>query len=127
MSMLLMKGNKHDNDAFERHIDDAMILLPKNKKKILADKGYTSKENYELLESKGIEHIIPPRKNMKIYKTYTYSKTEYVKRTKIENTFARLKKFRRLESRYDKKVKSFWGFIKLGCSIMIVEFMLRNK
>lgn len=126
LSVLLMKGNKNDNHTFSRHIDDAIILLPKNKKKVLADKGYTSKNNYELLESKGIGHIIPPRKNMKLYKSYTYNKTEYAKRIRIENTFARLKKFRRLDCRYDKKVKSFWGFINLGCSIMIIEHMLRN-
>lgn len=128
LSILMMKGNKHDNTTFGRHIDDAIILCRRKKKlKVLADKGYCSKKNYELLDSKKIEHIIPPRRNMKLYETYKYSKTEYVKRNKIENTFARIKKLRRLDNRYDKKMKSMWGFVYMGCSVMVIEHMMRIK
>lgn len=126
LSILMMKGNQHDNKAFKRHIDDAIIILPKHKKKVLADKAYCSKSNYKLLDDMKIDHIIPPRKNMKLFETYRYEKTEYVKRIRIEQTFARLKKLRRLEARYDKKMRSMWGFAYLGCAILILEKM-NNK
>ncbi len=34
----------------------------------MADKVYTSNNNYKLLEYNGFEYIIPPRKNMKLTK-----------------------------------------------------------
>ena len=85
LSVFFIKGNYHDNRTFEKHIKDASVFLPNNKFKIIADKAYSSNKNYTLLNSINIKHIIPPRKNMKIYETYIYDKYEYKKRIKIEH------------------------------------------
>lgn len=118
LSVFFLKGNFHDNATFKKHINDAIIMLPKKKFKIIADKAYSSQSNYSLLDSNNIEHIIPPRKNMNIYKTYKYAKNEYAKRIKIENTFAHLKAFRRFNYRYDKFMTSFRAFTYLAFSII---------
>jgi transposase len=113
-----MKGNKHDISVFTKHIDDLLIIVPKRNKKILADKGYSSKFNYDYLDSLNISHIIPPRKNMKIYDSYLFDKSEYIKRIKIEHIFGRLKLFNRINNRFEKKLRNFSSFVFLAFSII---------
>lgn len=124
LSIFFIKGNYHDNSVFEKHINDATILMPNNSKTIMADKAYSSNKNYKLLDNKNIKHIIPPRQNMKIYKTYKYNKTEYVKRIKIEQIFGRLKNFRRFNCRYDKLLRNFSAFTYLAFSLIASNILI---
>ena len=126
LSVIFMKGNYHDNSVFEKHIRDALIVLPNKKLQIIADKAYASNKNYQLLESKKIDHIIPPRKNMKLYKTYSYDHSKYKQRIKIEHLFGKLKINRRLSFRYDKFLRHFKGFVLLAFSILSIN-ILKNK
>ena len=34
LSVLFLKGNYHDNSVFDKHIRDACVLIPNNKKKL---------------------------------------------------------------------------------------------
>lgn len=126
LSILFMKGNRHDNIKFNDHIRDIPRILKKRKIRILADKGYSSSDNYKLLEKNNMEHIIPPRKNMKIYKSYIYLKSDYIKRIKIENIFGILKNYKRISIRYDKLLRNFRGFISLGLLIVVERIMNKN-
>ena len=125
LSILFMKGNYHDNDTFNKHIRDANLLMPIIKKKILADKAYASYKNYTLLESNGIEHIIPPRKNMLMYANYKYDKNEYVKRIRIEQIFGRLKAYKRINLRYDNYIRNYSEFVLLAFSIIALNIMTK--
>jgi len=76
---------------------------------VLADKCYDSNEIVKIIESRGAEPIIPPRKNRKIQRFYD---TEiYKERHKIENLFGFLKHCRRLFSRFDKLKSRFISFL----------------
>jgi len=77
LSVLFMKGNYHDTTVFDKHIRDAIVVMPNKKFKIVADKAYASHKNYTLLNSFGIPSIIPPRKNMKIAADYQYDYKSY--------------------------------------------------
>lgn len=125
LSIYFLKGNKHDNNTFTKHIDDALILIPNKKITIVADKAYSSKSNYQYLNDKNISHIIPPRKNMTIYGTYKYSSIEYKKRIKIEHIFSKLKNYKRLIIRYDKFIPSFSSFTYLAFSLIMIK-MINN-
>lgn len=118
LSIFFMKGNYHDMRTFKNHIKDACILLPNKPKIILADKAYASKDVYDDLQNKNITHIIPPRKNMQLAKTYQYSKQLYTKRIKIEHIFGRLKMIKRITNRYDKLLKSFAAFVHLAFTLI---------
>lgn len=125
LSILFIKGNYHDNDTFHKHIRDANLLIPNIKKKIMADKAYAANKNYTLLESNGMDHIIPPRKNMLIYENYKYDKNEYIKRIKIEQIFSRLKSYKRINLRYDKYIRNYSGFVLLAFSIIGLNIMIK--
>lgn len=123
LSVLFLKGNYHDNSVFHRHIKDAILLIPVNRKTIIADKAYSSANNYKLLNDNNIKHIIPPRKNMKLYKTYMYNKNEYIKRVKIEQVFSKLKNYKRAYIRYDKLLRNFKGFILIVLSMISINIL----
>lgn len=98
--------------------------------KIIDDKGYSSNKNYNLLDSNNIKHrrlnIIPPRRNMKLARTYKYDKNEYKERIRIEQIFARLKMFKRINSRYDKFLRSYSAYTYLAFSIIALNIMCKK-
>jgi putative transposase len=126
LSLFFMKGNHHDSRVFNKHIKDAILVMPKKKLKIIADKAYSSKKTYTFLDLNNIKHIIPPRKNMKIKKTYVYDKKEYIKRIKIEHIFGRLKMYKRISCRYDKLLRNYSGFVYLALSIISINIGKSN-
>lgn len=123
LSILFMKGNYHDNTTFEKHIKDAIIISSKRTVRIMADKAYSSYNNYKIIENNNMMHIIPPRKNMRIHKTYKYSKNIYRRRVKIENIFGIVKNYKRINIRYDKLLRNYQGFLYLAFLITSINFI----
>lgn len=67
---------------------------------MLADRGNDADWCREALENKGSKPCIPSRKNRKV--PISHDEARYRKRHKIENSFARLKDWRRVTTRYDR-------------------------
>jgi transposase len=72
---------------------------------LLADRGYDADWFREALQEKGIEPCIPPKKNRKTQ--HHYNKELYKKRHIIENSFSKLKDWRRIATRYDRCAHTF--------------------
>ncbi len=71
---------------------------------VLADKGYDTDALLNLLAERGIEAVIPPAACASCSDPST---TLYKQRNRIERTFAHLKQFRRLATRFDKLKRNF--------------------
>lgn len=99
-------------------LDGADVLLPEIKAEaVLADKAYDAdKRVIEVLKEKGIEAIIPPKSNRK--EPRNYDRDLYMARHLIENFFAKLKQYRAIATRYDKRSTNFLGGIYLAASII---------
>lgn len=73
---------------------------------LLADKGYDADERViDKLEKQGKTAVIPPKKNRK--EKREYDKYLYQARHLIENFFAKLKQYRAIATRYDKRKINF--------------------
>jgi transposase len=83
---------------------------------VIADKGYDSNELRQAVVAQGAHPVIPPRSNRKT--PISYDQHLYKERNIIERAFNKLKHYRRIATRYEKKAANFMGFILLG-SIMI--------
>ncbi len=84
---------------------------------LLADKGYDADERViEKLEKQGKTAVIPPKKNR--IKQREYDKYLYEARHLIENFFARLKQYRAIATRYDKRKRNFLGGIYLAAIVI---------
>ena len=73
------------------------------------DRAYAGQKIRELAVKLGYEPIVPPKKNFK--EQWEYDKELYKQRNEIERFFRRIKRFRRIFTRYDKLDVVFEGFI----------------
>lgn len=98
----------------------ADVLLPAllaSIQALLADKAYDAQERVlDLLEKAGVQIVIPPKKNRKLQRDY--DKELYKARHLIENFFAKLKQFRGIATRYDKRASTFLGAVYLAATVI---------
>ena len=84
---------------------------------VLGDKGYDASERViEPLQAQGKTAVIPPRRNRK--QPREYDQVLYKARHLIENFFAKLKQYRAIATRYDKRARNFLGAIYLAASVI---------
>ena len=70
------------------------------------------------LTQRGIEAVIPPKKNR--LQPRSYDRWLYQARHLVENFFAKLKQFRGIATRYDKRSVNFLGGIYLVASAILL-------
>jgi transposase len=96
------------------------VLLPDllaSTQALLADKAYDAQERVlDLLHNAGVQAVIPPKKNRKDQRGY--DEELYKARHRIENFFAKLKQFRGIATRYDKRATTFLGAVYLAAAVI---------
>jgi putative transposase len=80
---------------------------------LLGDKGYDAGWFRDGLSRRGVEPRIPSIGNRKVQQPYDADL--YKRRHKIENMFSRLKDWRRIATRYDRCVHTFFSSICVAC------------
>lgn len=83
---------------------------------LIADKGYDSDEYRAALKAKGMVPCIPPRKGRK--GPAGFCKNQYKQRHKVENMFAKIKDWRRIATRYDRRADVFMAAITIAAIII---------
>ena len=100
VELQLDQGNRSDSKIGEE------ISSKIKCSEFVADKGYDSNAIRDNLHKHGITSTIPYRRNRK-----EINKDSYKQRNVIERFFLKLKKFRRLATRYDKLSFTFFNLI----------------
>lgn len=110
----LTAGQKSD-------LDGADILLENIcADALLADKAYDADERVlSRLKVINCEAVIPSKSNRK--NPREYDKFLYKARHLIENFFAKLKQYRAIATRYDKKARNFLGGVYLVAIMLWVD------
>ena len=88
--------------------------------RVIADKAYDSKALRETLAADNVKAIIPNRANRK--QPFPFDAATYKRRNVVERTFCRLKDFRRVAMRYDRRADTFMATI---CLAAIVAYWLK--
>ncbi len=84
---------------------------------LIADKAFDAEERVlRPLVQAGKTAVIPPRANRKTPRSY--DRELYKARHLIENFFAKLKQYRAIATRYDKRAVHFLGAIHLAAAII---------
>ncbi|GLV82423.1 hypothetical protein Slala03_21120 [Streptomyces lavendulae subsp. lavendulae] len=95
--------------------------------RVLADKAYTSRKNRGYLRRRGIPHIIPERLDQQRHRQNRGSRGGrptgfdselYKKRNTVERAVNRLKGFRAVASRYEKRAYTYLGTITLAALVI---------
>ena len=113
----LSAGNRHDAPEGECLLEE--MKPPAQAAYLLMDRAYEGDRTRAKSVGLGYIPVVPPKVNRKA--PWVYDKELYKKRNEIERFFLRLKRFRRVFTRYDKLDLVFSGFIYFA---MIVDALL---
>lgn len=83
---------------------------------VLADKAYDSNDLRERIAAMKAEAVIPSKRNRKV--CIRHDTVIYKHRNQIERCFGRLKHFRPLATRYDRRTIHFTGFVHLAAAMI---------
>jgi transposase len=99
----LTAGNIHD-------VTEAPTLIAAAQgKSFIADKGYDSNAVVDAIQQRGMKVVIPPKSNRNDKRKF--SRKLYRTRHFVENFFCKIKRYRRVATRYDKTSTNFLGFV----------------
>ena len=118
LTFALTPGQQHDITMAETLLEQGAVfrkatgrkrLYPK---RLIADKGYTSRKFRSFLRKHHIAVTIPHKENER--HKGVFDKALYRTRNRVERLFARLKQFRRIATRYEKRGENFAAMITIA-------------
>jgi len=133
LSQVLTAGQAGDNPQLTALLDRIRVprIGPGRARRrpdhLLADKGYSHPSTRRELRRRGIGHTIPERSDQKAARTAkgpaggrppTFRADRYRHRNVVERCFNRLKQWRGIATRYDKKATNYEGGILLAALIL---------
>lgn len=113
LKIVLTAGQVHDVTIAPTLISD---LKPEI---VMADGSYDSLEFREQIRVQGATACIKPRKNRKMI--LPFDKEQYKERHLVESFFQKLKRNRRIATRYEKLAKRFLAFTHLACILIWIK------
>jgi len=122
LTFLLTVGQRHETVVFEQLMEQGAVPRPQGgrprlrPKRVVADKGYSSGKIRRYLRRRGIRITIPRKANER--HRGKFDKAAYRERNRVERCFNRLKQFRRIATRYEKKAENYLAMLTLA-SIML--------
>ena len=131
--MVLTGGNVNDCTMFTSVV--AGIRMPRpgpgrawtRPRRVLADKGYSTRAIRDYLRRRGIAATIPERRDQQANRQrrgraggrpFAFDPVAYRRRNVVERCFNRLKQYRAIATRYDKTAVSYQGMIDLATLVM---------
>lgn len=117
ITYLLTAGQKHEISVCEDLLEQGAIKQGNGRmklrpKRVVGDKGYTSKKFRKFLRKRGMRYTIPRRRNERI--KGSFNKEIYRERNKVERLFSRLKEFRRIATRYEKRAANYTAMLTIA-------------
>lgn len=124
ITFLLTPGQQHEMSVAKDLMDQGWIKQANGKnrlrpRRIVGDKGYTSKEFRHFLHQRGIRYTIPRRSNEK--RKGQFDKKVYRERNKVERLFSRLKEFRRIATRYEKRAANYAAMLTIAAIFLLSQ------
>ncbi len=105
----MSSGNSYDIPEGKKLIES---IYSKNNNYLLIDRAYEANKTLVLAKNHGFNTVIPLKKNRKL--PWSYIRHLYKHHNNIERSFLRLKRFRKVFTRYDKLDSVFISTISLA-------------
>jgi transposase len=113
MTIVLTPGEQHESTVFEQLMEQGAVKRPKRgrprlrPKRVVGDKGYSSRKIRAYLRRRGMSYTIPRKVNER--RTGPFNRAIYRLRNLVERAINRFKPFRRLATRYEKRAENYHG------------------
>lgn len=106
--------------ANESDIAQAEALLADHEPEVvIADKGYDKKALVEAIEARGAQAVIPTQKGRKEQRAVDAH--WYRERNLCERFWSKVKQYRRVATRYEKKAANFLAFVKVAAMMVMLK------
>lgn len=110
LRFILTAGQAHDSTTA------ADLLVGRATTGVIADKAYDSNALRELIADAGAQAVIPSTSSRKI--VIPYDRLAYRLRNRIERFFNKLKHFRHIATRYDRRAVHFLAALHLASAMI---------
>lgn len=117
MTFLLTPGQAHDQQALAPLLDSGAVKRPGRgrprlrPRAVVGDKGYASGKARRACRRRGIRPVIPAKADERRQPRFPHEL--YRERNQVERLVSRLKQWRRIATRYDKRASSYAAFVSL--------------
>lgn len=122
MTVALTPGQRHETTAFETLMAQGAVKRagrgrPKLRpRRLIGDKGYSSRKIRQYLRQHGVRITIPRRRNE--HRSGPFDQDLYRSRNRVERLINRLKQFRRLATRYEKRAENYRAMWLIAATIL---------
>jgi transposase len=117
MVLLLTAGQRHEQVMFETLMERGAVKRQGHGRprirpdRVAGDKGYSSKKIRRYLRRRGIGVVIARKKRERRVR---FDKEAYRKRNVVERLINRLKQFRRVATRYEKRAVNYLAMLTIA-------------
>jgi transposase len=85
-------------------------------KRVVGDKGYSSRANRKYLRQRGVRYTIPRRRDET--RSGPFDRTIYRERNRVERLINRLKQNRRIATRYEKRAHNYLAMLTIAAVLL---------
>lgn len=134
LSVVITAGHRHDSTQLAPVLDG--IRVPRSggrgrprtrPDRLIADKGYSYARCRQLLRRRQIPHTIPQRSDQRARRAarpgrpLVFDKATYARRNVVERCINRLKQWRGLATRYEKRAVNYRAMVVLASIVLWLE------
>ena len=122
MAAVLTAGERHEQFALDALMDKGAVRRPGRGRPRLrprragGDRGYSSPPARRRLKQRRVEPIIPTRQDQP--RQPDFDQAAYRERNKVERLINRLKQYRRIATRYEKRATNYLAMVTLGMTML---------
>ena len=119
---MLTGGERHEQIALEALLDQGAIGRPGRgrprlrPRRAAGDKGYSSPKARRHLRRRHIRAVIPSKSNQR--RQPNFDGAAYRRRNLVERLINRLKQFRRIATRYEKRATNYLAMVHIGMLLL---------
>lgn len=126
--LLVSPGQRHEVTQLQRLLDGGAVRRtgpdgrpgrgqPRRRPvKLVGDKGYSFPSARRLLRRRGIRAVIPTKSDQR--RRPSFDRAAYRGRNRVERSVGRLKQFRRVATRYDKRAVNYLAWVTLATAVI---------
>lgn len=122
IAAVLTGGERHEQIALEAVLDGGAVRRPGRgrprlrPRRLAGDKGYSGRTARVRLRRRGIRPVIPAKSNER--RRPDFDREAYRRRNCVERLINRLKQFRRIATRYEKRGANYLAMVHIGMILL---------
>jgi transposase len=122
VAVVLQPGQRHESQAFEPLLERGAVTRPRRGRprrrpeRVVGDKAYSNRRLRRWLRRRGIRGTIPRKRDER--RRGPFNKALYRLRARVEHLINRLKQFRRIATRYEKRAENYLGMVTIGAILL---------